>query len=251
MEAKLLWDLHTHTVYSSHHHGKGSIEENAAAAAALGLQTLGITDHGPGHCWYGLDLKKLPQIRQEIAAAEKAHPGLKIRLGVEANLVNRSGKLDVSREEQELFDFIIAGYHLGAFGESVALSLAQEAGALFYSVTKRSSKRTLLYNTDMVVRSLYENNIYILTHPGEKAAFDMKEIILACEATHTLMEINEHHRHLTAGDIRLAAEYDVMFTLGSDAHRPEHVGRCEGALARADEAGLPHERILNLRKETT
>ncbi len=249
MEYRLLWDLHTHTVYSEHHHGKGTVEQNAAAAQARGLSMLGITDHGPGHRWYGLDLGKIPQIRREIADAMQAHPGLEIRLGVEANLVDRSGELDVSLEDQKLFDFIIAGYHLGARGKHPFRSAAMQAGAVFYSVTKRSSLRMMLYDTDVVINSLYSNDIYILTHPGEKAAFDMKEIIKACEATNTLMEINDHHRHMTVEDIRLAMDHDIRFTLGSDAHRPEHVGRVGRALARAVEAGLPPERIVNLGKE--
>ena len=250
MGYRLLWDLHTHTVYSRHHHGKGTVEQNAAAAQARGLVMLGITDHGPGHGWYGLDLSMIPQIRREIEEAALAHPGLAIRLGVEANLVDRNGELDVSIEEQKLFDFIIAGYHLGARGHHPLRSVEMQAGAIFYSVTMRSSKRALIYNTDVVVNSLYNNDIYILTHPGEKAAFDMKAIVQACEATDTVMEINDHHRHLTVDDIRLAMDYNVRFSLGSDAHRPEDVGRTGRALARALEAGLPPERIINLGKES-
>ena len=50
---RLIADYHTHTRYSKgllvYYHGKGTIEENVAAAAAKGLQEIGITDHGPGH----------------------------------------------------------------------------------------------------------------------------------------------------------------------------------------------------------
>ena len=60
MESKLYYDIHTHTTYS---HGKGSIEDNAAAAVAAGLKILGISDHGPGHIGYGIDMKKIPEMR--------------------------------------------------------------------------------------------------------------------------------------------------------------------------------------------
>ena len=54
---KLTADYHTHTVYS---HGKGTIMENAVAAAAQDLRAIGITDHGFSHPAYGVNPEKLP-----------------------------------------------------------------------------------------------------------------------------------------------------------------------------------------------
>ena len=48
---KLTADYHTHTPYS---HGKGTVDENAARAKALGLKQLGITDHGFAQLAFGL-----------------------------------------------------------------------------------------------------------------------------------------------------------------------------------------------------
>ena len=50
-------DYHTHTRFS---HGKGDIEDNVLAARALGLKTVGITDHGYGHMGYGIRRRDLP-----------------------------------------------------------------------------------------------------------------------------------------------------------------------------------------------
>ena len=94
-------DLHTHTTYS---HGRGSIADNAAKAAELGLERLGISDHGPGSLSYGIDMNKIPQMRKDIGEAGKLFPQLKIELGVEANIANLSGRLDIGKEEQKLFD---------------------------------------------------------------------------------------------------------------------------------------------------
>lgn len=47
---ELLYDLHTHTTYS---HGKGSIEDNVREAFNQGLEFVAISDHGPGHLFYG------------------------------------------------------------------------------------------------------------------------------------------------------------------------------------------------------
>ena len=237
---ELLYDIHTHTVYS---HGHGRITDNAEAAAKAGLRALGISDHGPGHKGYGISMKKIPSMRADIESARLKYPDLEITLGLEANIYNPSGKLDVSGEDIKLFDYIIAGYHYGTVsGEAVIPSIRMIIGG--YTAC-RSSRQTH-YNTDLVLAALYENDIRVLTHPGEKASFDIDEIARACERTGTLMEINDHHQCLTVDGIRTAMKYDVKFIIGSDAHVPEAVGCFERALARADEAGLERSRIVNL-----
>ena len=51
-EYELMYDLHTHTTYS---HGKGSVEDNVRAAMNKGLGYIAISDHGPGHIFYGIN----------------------------------------------------------------------------------------------------------------------------------------------------------------------------------------------------
>ena len=50
----LLGDYHTHTKYSRHNHGKGSVLENASVASNKGLKQIAITDHGFSHRLYGV-----------------------------------------------------------------------------------------------------------------------------------------------------------------------------------------------------
>lgn len=239
------FDLHTHTVYS---HGKGSIEDNAAAAEAAGLEFLGISDHGPGHRGFGLKLAKVPDMRRDIKDSCEKHPGLKILLGVEANIINRSGALDVSREEAALFDYLIAGYHYGVFGEEPLRAALVHAGGFWYRLRGSQSAAARARNTDLVIKALERNEVKILSHPGEKADFDIDAIARCCEGRGVWMEINDHHRCLTAEGIKTAARYGVSFILGSDAHLPQNVGRVDKALARAKEAGLDLSRIVNLRR---
>ena len=118
MESKLLFDLHTHTVYS---HGKGDIEDNWAAAKAAGLETLGIADHGPGHIGFGLDPKKIPEMKQKAAdltACAEKEGGPKVLIGVEANIIDPDGRLDMTAEQLAGLDFVIAGYHFGTIGKA-------------------------------------------------------------------------------------------------------------------------------------
>ena len=95
---KITGDFHTHSVHSKvgpYIHGKGKIIENVAAAAFKGLKEVAITDHGPSD-FYGLSLKKIPEMRADIADAIKAFPRVKVYLGVEADIVDTPNGLDIS-----------------------------------------------------------------------------------------------------------------------------------------------------------
>ena len=88
----MVYDHHTHTTYS---HGKGSILDNARVAHEKGLKSIAITDHGPGNFLYGMKMKLIPQMREDIRAAKAQYPDVKIFLGVEANTILKVPYLDV------------------------------------------------------------------------------------------------------------------------------------------------------------
>lgn len=244
---QMLQDYHTHTVYScgfGYKHGKGLIIENAEAAHRKGIREIAITDHGPGHKFYGLDMKRLPDMRTEIRKAMETFPDVKIDLGVEANFIDTPYGLDVRPDQFDEFDFVIAGYHYGLpRGHMLENQICSHGG-----LPSGSRERLRAANTDMVVRALNENNIRIITHPGDKGPFDIPVISRTCEETGTLMEINTRHKHLTVDEIRIAEKYDVSFVISSDAHRPEEVGNYPDGVLRALEAGLDIERIVNIKE---
>lgn len=236
---RMIFDYHTHTTFS---HGKGSIEDNVKAAAAAGLASIAITDHGPGHLTYGVKRKNFPVMREEINRLKPMYPDVEIYLGVEANVVSMGNHLDVSDDELKYFDFILGGYHYGIPGGYCVGNWLDAHGMMPESV----GRKLLVKNTDMTVRALYENDLKILTHPGDKGRFDIAEIAKACAATDTLMEISTWHAHLTVEEIRTAAKEDVKFVISSDAHTPDRVASFHGGIDRALEAGLDIGRIVNI-----
>jgi len=76
----------------------------------------------------------------------------------------------------------------------------------------------------------------------------MHQLCKACEETGTLMEINTRHKHLTADEIKIAADYDVSFIIDSDAHRPQEIGNFAEGVVRAASAGLELSRIVNIKE---
>ena len=241
----LKFDYHTHTIYSRvgpYFHGKGRVIDNARAAAKRGLASLAITDHGPSD-FYGLNLKKIPQIRREIAAAMHAFPKLKIYLGVEADIVDTPNGLDVSPEDFALFDFVNAGYHYVPKCHMIHNFVAFRAPWL-----KKLKEKLRFQNTERIIKALKSNDIKILTHPGDKAFIDEHAVAKACEETGTMVEINARHKHPDVRDLQIYKNYDIDFVISSDAHRPKHVGRYAESLALALEAGIDPARIVNIEK---
>lgn len=252
---EMIYDHHTHTVFS---HGSGTIEDNVKAAWEKGLQSIAITDHGPGHLTYGLKRDKIPEMKERIKEAQLKYPQVKVFLGVEANTLRKFPYIDVPLKDRidDGYDLVLAGYHYGVLhGGTVENWLHKH---VFCRGEKEcvDLKHTglLTRNTEMIVSCLMENykegnGIDILTHPGDKGPFDLEEIAKACEKTNTLMEINGKHPHLSVEEMKLVSKYNVRFVISSDAHSPQWVGEFRPQLERALKAKIEPERIVNIRRK--
>jgi putative hydrolase len=221
------------------------MEQNVQAAIACGLEELAISDHGPGHLFYGIRRDDIPVMRRQLRALQKRYPEIRLYLSVEANIINNGdNNLDVSRQEADQFDFLIAGYHFGTRKSHMTGNWM----AAHHAAGKRAKSRLYDENTEMNVRAVLENDLKIMTHPGDKGALDMAEVAKACARKGTWMEISTWHKHLTVEEIRICMREDVRFVISSDAHTPDRVGSYIGGLERAAEAGLDFDRIVNIRE---
>ncbi len=251
---RMVYDIHTHTTFS---HGKGSIEDNVKAAKDKHLSVIGISDHGPGHKFYGIKRKNLRLMRQEIDRLKSVYPEIEILFGIEANIIDPSGKLDHTEEDLKYLDYVLAGYHYGIFGDNPLVSSGIHFMNLLSSgivgssnrdpgMRRRRMKKLKNTNTDLVIKALHENDIKMLTHPGDKGPFDLCAIAEACRETGTLMEISNWHEAPQTKELRALRNIDVNFAVSSDAHSPSRVGTFEKGLARAVGAGIDPARIVNL-----
>ncbi len=229
----MIADYHTHTRYS---HGKGSVEDNVLAAIAGGFRRVAITDHGPGHKFYGVRLEKFESMRREIDAMNAKYAGrIEVLLGLELNLISLGGETDYPSGRAELFDFFLMGYHRGVFPRS---------GLLSFTILKRAPE-AISRNTRAVCRALDRYPIDIVSHPGEYIPLDITLLAKAAVKSGAALEINASHPAITPEQIRLAKAEGALFALSSDAHTPGRVGDFGAAERLAAEAGLTEEDIVN------
>jgi putative hydrolase len=239
-------DYHIHSTYSKNNHGKSTIEEIVQQAVLLGLKEIAITDHGPGHFLYGIRADKIAVAKSEIINLRKKYPQIKILFGVEANILNYDGDTDINEDLLKSCDIILCGFHLGAkfstFKDFWGFIVLNYLGRFNKNLKEHMTNK----NTEAVVNALNKYDIKILTHPGDKMPVDIEKIARAAEKNNTILEISNHHDHLTSDEIKIAAKYKVRFVISSDAHIKENIGKFEKALNEAVKAKLNLKRIINL-----
>ncbi len=241
---KIVADYHTHT---RHSHGKGTVLQNVAAAAAQGLEKIAISDHGPKHMW-GIGIAGvhiLDTIRLEIAAAQRAYPKVQVLLGVEANVTSIHGEIDIPIEVQSKLDVLQVGLHVMVRPEQLRDGLQRIVYHFGRGIHVGMHDKSRLLNTEAIVNAVYKQKIDIITHPGHRLNIDTRELAKACAKSNTAFEINTSHDHITPELIALVANEGVKFVIGSDAHRPKRVGDFAKGIALAKQAGLSKEQILN------
>jgi len=222
-------DLHTHTVASRHAYS--TVKEMAEAAAAKGIKVMGVTDHGlrmPGgpHEYHFANLAAVPRYLM----------GVEILRGVEANIIDANGRLDMPVSILRHLDLVLAGFHEGCGYES----------------------GTVEENTRAMVAALHNPFVHAIVHPGNPDyPVDLERVVLAAKACGKALEIN--NKSFTTSRpgskpnclrlARLAKKYQLMVVINSDAHVFSSVGVCDEALEVAREAGLEPDQILNTSAE--
>jgi putative hydrolase len=222
---RIIADLHTHTVASGHAYS--TINELAQAAAALGLRGLALTDHGPAlpggpHRYHFCAMRFIP----------RAIAGVRIFRGIEANILNQRGELDLEDEVLAELDFVLAGLHeaCGFCGRGSDL------------------------NTQAVLAAMDNPLVKCISHPGNPVfPLHYEEIVKAAVRTGTALEINNSSlgvsRKGSSGNcqeiVRLCAQFGARILVGSDAHIAQGVGVFDDALQLIAQAGIAEEQVMN------
>src|SRR2546422_870984 len=221
-------DLQMHTSATD---GKGTIEDMAHAARALGYQYIAITDHSKRVTMaLGLDAKRLRAQWKAIDVwnATSGRGGFTILKSVELDILE-NGKLDLPDDVLAEADYVVATIHYGL----------------------NQSEKEL---TRRLVGAAEHRWVDTIGHPTgrvlgrrEPYAFDFEALCRACTATGCLLELNGHPERMDLPDTLAAAgkQHGVRFVLSTDSHQPGNLPFMKYAVYLARRAGLEAADILN------
>lgn len=242
---KILADYHTHTLYSKgiiSKHAKGTIEENVKVAISKGLETIGISDHSYNHLTYGIKRDDIFRMREEIDILnEKYKNQIKILLGIESNILDNNGNIDCDEKLRDVLDYVMAGYHFGS--KPTNLKALLNHGNNYFFKTEKSQE----YNTLAIINAMKNNDIFVITHPGDKGNVYIEEIAKVAKETDTRLEINSSHKFLNAEQLKKIEHVGTKFIVGSDAHIPQNVGNFDLALNTIKEANIDLALVENIK----
>jgi putative hydrolase len=221
-------DLHTHTVASGHAYS--TLSENALSASHKGIKLLGMTDHGPSMpgapCLYhfgnlGILPKELYRVR--------------ILPGVEANITNYEGKLDIPIKYLSRMKIVLVGLHEICY-----------PGGTSEQNTKAYIKAMENPYTDMMVhpgRPYFEMDLELIAHMSAKlnVPVEINNSSLSNEKKGAWDNCRRFARYM--------AQYKGPVILGSDAHFRDQVGDFSHALELISEAGILEQQVLNTSTE--
>ena len=219
-------DLHTHTLVSGHAYS--TLQENVHAAALAGLEAIAITDHGPKlptllPPWYFDNMVQIPSVIE----------GVEVFHGIEANICDDSGTLDVGDDTLQRLQIVLASCH------TICINGPDAA-----------------YYTQGCVQAMKNPRVNVIGHPDDgRMPVLYPEIVLAAAETNTLLELNNHS--LSPAKPRLNAvencklllaecrKRGVPVVISSDAHISYKVGGFQYALDMVRELDFPEELIAN------
>jgi len=222
-------DLHTHSLISGH--ALNTVDELAREARKKKISLLGIVEHGPsmegapneGYFWISDKLKELY--------------GVEILLGVEANIINKNGKIDLSNNFLVKQKVVLAGIH-----------------------TKTSYDTSLEDHTLSIINAMKNPFIKIISHPFRKDfKVNVKKIVESACSTNTLLELNNQVFEEESCDqyflesyrkmINLCRKYGHPLIIGSDAHLAKEIGEDSNIIAVKNKIGLTDDILINNRKD--
>ncbi|MBR2742904.1 MAG: phosphatase [Clostridia bacterium] len=220
-------DLHCHTLASAHAYS--TLLELLTFAKRKGLSVLAMTDHGPAlpdspQIWHFRNLRTLPE----------EYDGIRLLRGVEANIMDEEGTLDLPDRILSALEWVIASFHDDAYrgGDAAA-------------------------NTKTWLNIIKNPHVDMLGHPDRLPfVFDHETVIKACREYGKVLEINNHSFRMTRGSVRdledivrLCKKYDVLLGINSDAHVCFDVGEVSDAERLINDFGYNKDLVINYSPE--
>ncbi|WP_270670172.1 phosphatase [Paraclostridium bifermentans] len=223
-------DLHCHTIASGHAYS--TLKENIDEAKLKGLKYVGVSDHAPNmpgstHPFY---FGNLGVIKEEIN-------GVKVLKGIEANIMDFDGNIDIPSDVVGKLDYVIASFHPPCINPG-----------------------NIHENTKAILNVMENKEVKIIGHLDDsRYPVDYEKVVVKAKETNTLLEIN--NSSLRTNSFRVGAienakillnlckKHDVKVVLGSDAHIYYQVGNFENCTKILEEVNFPGNLVVNFNEE--
>ena len=221
--------FHNHTTASD---GRGTIEEMAAAAGALGWDYLGLADHSKAsYQANGLDDARVLRMIESIRAFNQSGASaVHVFSGIECDILP-DGSLDLEESTLAALDYTVMSVH-SSFSQSEEEMTARVIRAIEHPATTMLGHPT--------------GRILLRREPYK---IDLAKVIDAAIANRVVIEINANPRRLDM-DWRLwrrAAERGLMCSINPDAHSTDGLSYFDAGVNIARKGWLEKEQVLNSR----
>ncbi|MDL2219780.1 PHP domain-containing protein [Ruminococcaceae bacterium OttesenSCG-928-O06] len=217
-------DLHTHTIASGH--ALSTLHEMAQKAHSLGHRAIAITDHGtsmPGgpHKWYFNNLLMQPDLIED---------GFLLLKGIEANVMDVNGRLDVRGEDLKWFGWVIASLHKSCIAPpgyeattELWLRIAETPGI---DMIGHAETEEFLFDYDRVTRAFAKNGKVVELNASSRTSRPGNEENLRCLA-------------------KCCMQNGTQVAVTSDAHSLYDLGNYGHIFALLEELRFPEEQVVN------
>ncbi len=221
---KLVADLHTHTIASTHAYA--TVTEMTEEASKLGLFALAITDHArtmpgaPG-----------PYYFESLSILPKYFKGVRLLTGIEANICDYDGNLDVEQRLQNSLDWIVASMHMPTL----------------------KGKPSVEKCTNAYLKLAENPNVNVIGHSGsEYYKYDYDTVIPKFAKEGKLIEINDsafrYQKDCLENCVNIAKlckKYGARICVDTDSHFTHTLGRAYKTLEILKDIDFPEKLIVN------
>ena len=232
LRALLRGDLHTHSDWSD---GGSPVEEMARTARDLGHDYIVLTDHSPRlTVANGLSPERLLRQLDLVAEVNDRLAPFRLLAGIEVDILE-DGALDQEDELLARLDVVVASVH------SKLKMPADEMTQRMVTAVANPHTDVLGHCTGRLVTGGRGTR-------GE-SSFDAEIVFEACKRFGVAVEINSRPERLDPPRrlLRQAVETGCLFSVDTDAHAPGQLDWQPYGCERAEECGVPPERIVNTR----
>jgi len=234
LRSALRGDCHTHSDWSD---GGSPPAEMAWTAKELGHEYLVLTDHSPRlKVANGLTAERLHRQLDVVAVINQQLAPFRVLTGIEVDILE-DGTLDQDPELLARLDVVVASVHS---------KLAMPAKAMtrrMLAAVENPNTDILGHCTGRMVRPREGRN----PQGRPESEFDAAAVFAACQEHSTAVEVNSRPERLDPPRrlLRQAVAAGCLFSIDTDAHAPGQLDWQIIGTSRAEECGVPADRVIN------